>query len=289
MRRSKTRSSVLCPYFLKGFANWHTGCLCVLTNFDHLEILIMRKSVIASALIAAGVALPTLVSAADAAPAPEHTFTSNVGVVSEYLYRGIGQTNRKPALQGGVDYAHASGLYAGTWGSNVSWLSDANSTTSNSLEWDFYGGYKNTVGDFGYDVGLLQYFYPGTGYGNNPNTLEGYVAGTWTFLTLKYSHSFSDLFGWVGSKNSGYLDLTATYEVAPGLNLIGHVGRQKVNGSSANGASYTDYKVGVTKDFSGTVVGLSYITTNASEAWYTNGYGKDLGKGRVLFSLTRTF
>jgi hypothetical protein len=45
----------------------------------------------------------------------------------------------------------------------------------------------------------------------------------------------------------------------------------------------------VTKDFSGTVVGLSYITTNASEAWYTNGYGKDLGKGRVLFSLTRTF
>lgn len=295
MRRSKTRSSVLCPYFLKGFAIWHTGCLCVLTNFDHLEILIMRKSVIASALIAAGVALPTLVSAADAAPAPEHTFTSNVGVVSEYLYRGIGQTNRKPALQGGVDYAHASGLYAGTWGSNVSWLSDQAPLVgkiSNSIEMDFYGGYKSTIGDFGYDVGLLQYYYPGSypvGF-NNPNTLEGYVAGTWTFLTLKYSHSFSDLFGWVGSKNSGYLDLTATYELIPTVNLIGHVGRQKVNGSSSNGASYTDYKVGVTKDFSGTVVGLSYITTNASEAWYTNATSdKDMGKGRVLFSLTRTF
>lgn len=249
----------------------------------------MRKTVIASALIAAGAVLPTLASAADAAPAPEHTYTSNVTRASEYIYRGIGQTNRKPAVQGGFDYAHSSGLYLGTWGSNVSWLSDGNSSVSSSLEWDFYGGYKNTIGDFGYDVGLLEYFYPGSGYGNNPNTLEGYVAGSWTFLTLKYSHSFSDLFGWTGSKNSGYLDLTATYELVPSVNLVGHIGRQRVNGSSSGGASYTDWKIGVTKDFSGTVVGLSYVGTNASEAWYTNAFNKDLGKGRALLSVTRSF
>jgi len=255
----------------------------------------MRKTVIASALLAASVALPQLARAADAAPAPEHTVTSNVTLASEYIYRGIGQTNRKPAIQGGFDYAHSSGLYVGTWASNVSWLSDmapAVGKISNSIEMDFYGGYKNTIGDFGYDVGLLQYYYPGsypTGF-NNPNTLEGYVAGSWTFLTLKYSHSFSDLFGWVGSKNSGYLDLTANYELMPGLNLIGHVGRQKVNGSTSGGASYTDYKVGVTKDFNGYVAGLSYITTNANEAWYTNATSdKDMGKGRVLVSVTRSF
>jgi len=250
----------------------------------------MRKTVIASALIAAGAALPTLVGAAEAAPAPEHTYTANVTLASEYIYRGIGQTNRKPAVQGGLDYAHASGLYVGTWGSNVSWLSDADPKISNSLEWDFYGGYKNTIGDFGYDVGLLQYFYPGSGYGNNPNTLEGYVAGSWTFLTLKYSHSFSDLFGWTGSKNSSYLDLSANYELVPTVNLVGHVGRQKVNGSSAGGASYTDWKVGVTKDVSGNLFALSYITTNGTEAWYTNPTsGKDMAKGRFLFSVTRTF
>ncbi|MCK6386929.1 MAG: TorF family putative porin [Zoogloea sp.] len=248
----------------------------------------MRKTVIASALIAASV-LPSLASAQAAAPAPEHTFSTNLTLASEYIYRGIGQTNRKPAVQGGFDYAHSSGIYLGTWASNVSWLSDGSSTVSNSIEMDFYGGYKNTVGDFGYDVGLLQYFYPGSGYGNNPNTLEGYVAGSWSFLTLKYSHSFSDLFGWVGSKNSGYLDLTANYELVPTVNLIAHVGRQKVNGSSAEGASYTDYKLGVTKDFSGTVLGLSYINTTASSAWYTNLLGKDLGKDRILFSITRTF
>lgn len=249
----------------------------------------MRKTVIASALIAASVILPTMAHAEEAAPAPEHTFTSNIGFASEYVYRGIGQTNRKPAVQGGFDYAHSSGLYVGTWASNVSWLTDGNSTVSNSLEMDFYGGFKNTVGDFAYDVGLLQYFYPGTGYTNNPNTLEGYVAGTYSILTLKYSHSFSDLFGWQGSKNSGYLDLTANYELMPSLNLVAHVGRQKVNGNSSDGASYTDYKLGVTKDFSGTVVGLSYVTTNAASVWYTNLLGKDLGKDRVILSITRTF
>ncbi|WP_374482242.1 TorF family putative porin [Zoogloea sp.] len=248
----------------------------------------MRMTAIASALLAACAALPSLANAADAAPAPEHTFTSNVTLASEYIYRGIGQTNRKPAIQGGFDYAHSSGLYAGTWASNVSWLTDGSSTVSNSIEMDFYGGFKNTVGDFGYDVGVLQYFYPGSGYGNNPNTIEGYIAGSWTFLTLKYSHSFSDLFGWTDSKNSGYLDLTAAYELSPGLNLIGHVGRQKIHGDNS-GASYTDYKLGVTKDIAGVVVGLSYINTNASQAFYTNAFGKDLGKDRVQLTITRTF
>lgn len=259
----------------------------------------MRKTVIASALIAASAVLPTMASAADAAP--EHTFTSNVTLASEYIYRGIGQTNRKPAVQGGFDYAHSSGLYLGTWASNVSWLSDQNGTSSatekisNSLEVDFYGGYKNTVGDFGYDVGLLQYVYPGSGYGAyapgyNPNTLEGYFAGSYSFLTLKYSHSFTDLFGWTGSKNSSYLELNAIYELIPSLNLVAHVGRQKVNGSSSGGASYTDYKLGVTKDFSGTVVGLSYVATNANELWYTNATsGKDMGKDRLVLSVTRSF
>ena len=254
----------------------------------------MCKTVIASALIAASV-LPALAHAADAAPAPEHTFTSNVTLASEYIYRGIGQTNRKPAIQGGFDYAHSSGLYAGVWASNVSWLSDQAPNVgkiSNSIEMDFYGGYKGAVGDFGYDVGLLQYYYPGdypAGF-NNPNTLEGYVAGSWTFLTLKYSHSFSDLFGWPGSKNSGYLDLTANYELVPTVNLVAHIGRQKVNGSSSGDASYTDYKLGVTKDFSGTVLGLSYINTTAATNWYTNPTSnKDMGKDRILFSITRTF
>lgn len=254
----------------------------------------MRKTILASALLASFVAAPTVAFAEDAAPAAP-AFTSNVTLASEYIYRGIGQTNRKPAIQGGFDYAHSSGLYVGTWGSNISWLSDqAAGTISSSMEWDFYGGYKTAIDDFGVDVGVLQYFYPGSGYGAfaksyNPNTTEGYLAGSWKTLTLKYSRAFTDLFGATDSKGSGYLDLTGTYDLGDGFGVVGHVGRQKIQGGLNTSASYTDYKVGVTKDFSGTVAALSYITTNGSPTVYTNAFGKDLSNGRVLFSVTRTF
>ena len=104
-------------------------------------------------------------AAAPAAPAtPEHTLTANVGLFSNYIFRGISQTGGKPALQGGFDYAHASGFYAGTWASNVSWLEDFGVYSRSSLEWDFYGGYKSSFGDsdFFYDVGTLYYYYPGS-------------------------------------------------------------------------------------------------------------------------------
>ena len=74
------------------------------------------------------------------APAPEHTLTANVGIFSQYIFRGLSQTAGKPAIQGGFDYAHSSGFYAGTWASNASWLEDFGLYTRSSLEWDFYGG-----------------------------------------------------------------------------------------------------------------------------------------------------
>src|SRR4051794_14133352 len=117
---------------------------------------------------------PATTAAAAPAPTPEHTITGNVGLFSQYIFRGLTQTDRKPAVQGGFDYAHSSGFYAGTWASNISWLKENASTVVNgatvsggtygeggSMEWDFYGGYKGTVGDFSYDLGTLYYWYPG--------------------------------------------------------------------------------------------------------------------------------
>ena len=94
------------------------------------------------ALVLAGVlttVAPTAVRAADepavasSTPAPENTFTANVALYSQYIFRGLTQTNRRPALQGGFDYAHSSGFYAGVWGSNISWISDAAPGVSASL------------------------------------------------------------------------------------------------------------------------------------------------------------
>ena len=98
------------------------------------------------------------------APTPDYTLTANVGLFSQYVFRGIAQTAGQPAVQGGFDCAHSSGFYLGTWASNISWLEDFGLYNRSSLEWDFYGGYKNTFPgseDWTYDVGLYYYYYPG--------------------------------------------------------------------------------------------------------------------------------
>src|SRR6187551_1048914 len=79
---------------------------------------------------------------------PDYTITGNFGIYSQYVFRGLTQTDRKPAAQGGFDYAHTNGIYLGTWASNISWLHDAGVCNHGcSLEWDFYGGWKYAIND----------------------------------------------------------------------------------------------------------------------------------------------
>jgi uncharacterized protein (TIGR02001 family) len=251
----------------------------------------MRKTIIA-AVLATTFAAPAVM--ADEAASP---LTFNVGVTTDYLFRGISQSQHGPALQGGIDYAHESGLYVGVWGSNISWIR-ANGTADKSMyETDLYGGYKGTAGPVSYDVGMIRYFYPGVsdiaaGY-VTPNTTEGYVGLSWDIVSFKYSRVLSDYFvGWIGTNGSGktqgtnYYDLTVTYPIDSTLNVIGHVGRQDVNHLSL--ASYTDYKIGVTKDVGFGVVGISYTDTNADKGIYTWDGEKD-AKGVLSASFTKTF
>ncbi len=284
----------------------------------------MRKTLIAVAITGA-FSLPTAVLAQAAAAASPHTFTGNVALASEYLYRGIAQTRGKPALQGGFDYAHSGGLYAGTWASSISWIGDGVAGASASTEIDVYGGYKGSFGgDFGYDVGVLTYNYPGTGKTSNgtilkQDTVEVYGAVTWKWLTLKYSHATTPLFGWAktangvtpnaldGGRGSNYLELNANYDLGNGWGINGHVGHQKVKGYSD--ADYTDWKLGATKDMGFGVFGLAYSTTNAKDncsaivaAAGTDGrnpycFSKqagprdtyDAGKGRLVATFTKSF
>jgi len=251
----------------------------------------MKKLMAAAGFAALVSSMPT-VSFAQGAASP-HSFTGNLSLVSEYRYRGLSQTDFRPAVQGGIDYGHASGFYLGTWASNVSWLSDAGAGSGSSLEWDFYGGFKNTIGDFGYDVGLLYYYYPGnfdawTSAGNpKPNTTEMYIAGSWKMLTLKYSYALSDLFGAYNSDGSYYIDLSGNFDIGAGFTLGAHVGHQSVKNAST--CSYTDWKIGVSKEWAGFGWGLNYIDTDAENACYTNYRNKNLGKGTVVFSVAKTF
>jgi len=98
---------------------------------------------------------------ADDAPPSGPALTGNIGGVSDYLFRGISQTDQEPALQGGVEYGSADSWYVGAWGSNVSWLSDNSAlgtNVSNSLEIDLYAGWRVPLNaDWKLDVGLYTY------------------------------------------------------------------------------------------------------------------------------------
>ncbi|MCK2096194.1 TorF family putative porin [Thauera aromatica] len=236
----------------------------------------MRLPLAAAALV---VALPV----AGSAHAEDGPFSANIALVSDYAFRGISQTDERPALQGGFDYAHASGFYAGVWGSNVSWLADAADDVSNSLEVDLYAGYAGEAGAIGYDIGLLQYYYPGS-YGasyragaEKPHTLEAYLGLSWEFLSFKYSHSLTDLFGYTDSDGSQYYELGAEHDLGNGFTLTAHAGYSDIRGQD----NYTDWKVGVNKEYGGFDFGLHYVDTDIN--------GVDEAEERVVLSIAKSF
>ena len=260
------------------------------------------KKILVPTLIAA--AIGSLASVAHAAE-PESTLGFNVGVVSDYRYRGISQSRLQPALQGGVDYADKSGFYVGAWGSTIKWIKDTGTLNSSSdvkgpVEIDLYGGYKGAVGDVAYDVGFLRYEYAGNNLSKlspnyvNANTNEVYGAVTYGLFTAKYSHAISNLFGNVDSKNSSYLDLSANLDLGDGYTLTPHIGRQIVKGVNAgvsNGIySYTDYALTLGKDLgNGLSASAALVTTNAVRTSYALVDNKFNGKGGVVVGLKYSF
>jgi uncharacterized protein (TIGR02001 family) len=206
--------------------------------------------------------------------------SANVSLTTKYKYRGQDQSDATkesvPAIQGGFDYA-LGGFYLGNWNSSIGF--------AHGTEMDFYGGYKGAFGDLGYDVGLLQYYYPGSAV-SQFNTTEVYGALNWSFLGVKYSSTVSDkYFGFLEARGTGYLDLYANYTLMENVTLNAHAGFTHFpSDAKALGATnYTDYKVGATYDFgSGVTLGGHYVGANKKEV-----YG-DINKGRLIVTLTKT-
>ena len=245
----------------------------------------MKKTLIAVAAALGFTALPSVSFAQDASP-----LSFNIGAFTDYRYRGISQTRLKPAIQGGVDYAFSSGVYVGAWASNIKWIKDGGGDAG--VEYDFYGGYKGEIQkDLTYDIGVLTYQYPGHKLATSPNTTEIYGALTFGPATAKYSHSVSNLFGFSDSKGSGYLDLSATFDVG-GITVVPHLGFQTVK---KNGDfSYTDYSLTVSKDFSGfllsaAIVGADTKSIGGIPAYTSPANLKDMGKTGLVLGVKYTF
>jgi uncharacterized protein (TIGR02001 family) len=240
------------------------------------------KLAAAITLALASLAAPTA-RAEDAKPADEVTF--NAAVTTDYRYRGVSQSRLDPALQGGADYVNnTNGLYVGTWLSTIKWTKDAGG--DGHVEWDIYGGKRGEiVPGVSYDVGGLYYFYPSNGLPTSANTFELYGQVGYGPGYIKYSHSTTNLFGTPDSKNSGYLDVGANFDIAKGLVLNLHAGHQRVNNNGA--FSYSDYKVGVTRDFGICSVALAVI--KADTGAYVSPAGKNLGKAAAVLTVSKTF
>jgi uncharacterized protein (TIGR02001 family) len=229
------------------------------------------------------------------APEPDYTLTGNFGIYSQYIFRGLTQTDSKPAFQGGFDYTNTkNGLYLGTWGSNISWLHDSGVCAHGcSLEWDIYGGWRYSFNDdWGIDLGVLYYYYPGSyvSGATNPDTTELYASLSWKWAYLKYSYSVDHTFG--VPDQAWYLDLTANYPINEQWTFNAHVGRQEylgnTNGVSNSVLNYTDWKLGATWAKDGWSIGAYYSDTNANASVYTLA-GKNIGRSTGTVFVQKTF
>jgi len=181
------------------------------------------------------------------------SLTTNMGFVSDYRARGVSQTWRKAAVQGGLDLTHSSGFYAGAFGTNVT----PNTYPNANVELDLYAGYNGevtAVEGLGYTAGVIGYFYPGgswekykvagqtdlsqTPQGGRWDTYEANAGISYKWLSAKASVTLGDWYGaeqntgWTKStKGTTYLELNAAIPTPlDRLTLIGHVGRLNVNG-----------------------------------------------------------
>jgi uncharacterized protein (TIGR02001 family) len=266
----------------------------------------MKKLILASAISAAFVGS---FAQAEEAAAPEHVLTYNLGVTSDYVFRGISQSRNRAAFSGGVDYSHTpTGLYAGTWVSTISWVNDSDTGTSPSgrgntpYEQDFYAGIKGEIGGgLSYDVGAIYYYYPGhklkalsASGGLDANTTEVYGKVGYGPVYFKYSYAVGDAI-WVSDKaGSYYLDLGADVPVMDGLVFNAHVGRfvfkQDTVVLTSTAYNYSDWKVGLTKDFGNGFTGAIAATgTNADKTNWNFQQTGYLGGTKGIVTLTKTF
>lgn len=276
----------------------------------------MKKTVIALSL--ATMTLPALAQDKKA-PEPDYTISGNLGITSDYRFRGISQSDNRPAVQGGVDFAHKSGLYVGNWNSSVStWTAPSGA----GIEMDFYGGFKTELFGIGLDLGAIYYYYPGAegGLAANPqkntyNTQEAYVGVSYGPVSFKTSYVLGDNYFGLGKdyaidrgvanglsqtkdvKGTLYYDLSLAYEIAPKVTIKAHAGLLDVKNATSWGI--TDYSLGLSYALADNwAVNLmamnSSLQKNAKDdAWFedatNNGTPKKLYGSKVAVSLTKTF
>jgi uncharacterized protein (TIGR02001 family) len=208
--------------------------------------------------------------------------SANVGFVTEYSFRGITQSDENPAIQGGFDVAHESGIYAGIWGSNV----DFNDNSEASSEMDLYAGFASSINQFSYDLGLIYYAYPGAADSLNYDFWEIALSMGYDFESFSASASVNyspEYFG--DSGDAVYYAAGVDVPLPAQFSLSGHVGHQTIDDNNSFGPDYTDWSLGLGYSFVDFDFSLQYVDTDLKEGVECAG-GCD---ARAIFGISRTF
>jgi uncharacterized protein (TIGR02001 family) len=217
--------------------------------------------------------------------------TGNLGLTSDYRFRGISQTQNAPAVQGGIDYAHSSGFYVGNWNSSVS--SDMY-TNGSGVESDLYAGFKKDIyNGLTLDVGSYNYFYPRATNGTSTNfdTNELFAGLGYGPVSVKYSQSLSNYFGTANSKNSQYYQADIVQPLGNSkISFLAHAGRTEVNNNSS--LNYTDYNVGLGYDLQGWQLAAKYYTNTGTTSTFQTANtinSQKLYKDATVISVSKSF
>ncbi len=280
---------------------------------------IMRTSFHALAI---GLSLFSSAALAQDEPPPEFTISGSAALVSDYRFRGVSQSDKDPAIQGGVTVTHKSGFYAGFWASN---LAGWGTFGGPNLELDLIGGYKAAIGENGtLDIGLTWYMYPGGA--SVTDFAEPYVklSGTAGPVLLTAGVAYAPKQEALGRVYRTGAEFVAGSPFAPGdkednlylwgdaagaipgtpFTLKGHIGYSDGNpGLGPNGTSiaptgtYWDWAVGIDTTWKNLTLGVAYIDTDITRAdrlsllpnFGTVASGASISNPTVVFSLTASF
>jgi uncharacterized protein (TIGR02001 family) len=203
--------------------------------------------------------------------------SGNVTLTSDYVYRGISQTNEEAAIQGGFDVEGDSGLYVGVWASNIAF--------DGSVEIDVYAGFAGDVNeDIGFDIGVLHYDYPNNAGPNDSNFDEIYGSLSYRDLTVGAAYS-NDFFFESGRSTYVYVDYSLPLPNEFGLDL--HYANQSIDDNATFGtADYDEYAIALTR----TIVDIDFSLTLYDTDLNSNGCfgGSNLCESRVVFGLSKS-
>ena len=227
-----------------------------------------------------------LLSCAISSPAiADGELTANLSLTSDYVWRGVSQTQGDPAVQGGVDYAHESGVYLGVWASNVDFFSNGapgsvpEDDDQANIEIDWYIGYwAETEAGIGWDIGVVQYRYPGARKTLLDTSEEFYLGVNYEFFEIMVYRDFDN--------QSGYLEAGLEFELPGDLGLRLRGGHFDFD----DARDYSDYQIALSRVIAGFDVSVRYTDTDLSARECENGYWfEDLCDGRFSAEVARHF